>query len=110
MIATRKHIATTLVAVLMLTFGTAVSPLQAQNENGQRGLVNVNVQITEVIDDVTVVVKDINVAVAAAANILANVCGNNIGVAALIAALAQAGGVAPCTNDATGQTLTLTQN
>jgi hypothetical protein len=110
MIATRRQIATALIAVLMLVFGAGVSPVQAQNENAQAGLVNVNVQVTEVIDDVTVVVKDINVAVAAAANILANVCGNNIGVAALIAALAQTGSYGPCTNDATGQTLTLTQN
>ena len=109
MTSTRRHIAAAL-AVLMLMFGTAMSPAHAQtdNVNAQRGLINVHVVVTDVIEDI--VIKDINVAVAAAANIMANVCGNNIGVAALIAALEQQGGEVTCDNTAEGQEVVVTQN
>ena len=43
----------------------------------------VNVTVTDVIDDVTVVVRDVNVTVPVAANIIANVCGTTIPVAVL---------------------------
>jgi hypothetical protein len=65
----------------------------------------VNVTVTDVIDDVTVVVQDINVGVAAALGLAANVCDVNVNV------LAQQfrNGVATCTSDATGQTATIDQ-
>ena len=43
----------------------------------------VNVVVTDVIDDVTVTVTDVNVTVPVAANIIANVCGTTIPVAVL---------------------------
>jgi hypothetical protein len=43
----------------------------------------VNVVITDVIDDVTVVVQDINVTVPVAAQVIANVCGVQVPVAVL---------------------------
>jgi hypothetical protein len=42
----------------------------------------VNVQVTDVIDDVTVVVQDINVSVGAALALAANVCGVGVNVLA----------------------------
>lgn len=65
----------------------------------------VNVTVTDVVDDVTVVVQDINVGVGAALGIAANVCDVNVNV------LAQQfrDGAAECTSDATGQTVTLDQ-
>jgi hypothetical protein len=64
----------------------------------------VNVTVTEVIDDVTVVVQDVNVGVAAALGIAANVCDTNVNVIAQ--QLARGGS---CTSDATGQTATIAQ-
>jgi class 3 adenylate cyclase len=55
-------------------------PATAQ-QNRQRGLVSV--AVFEVIDDLTVVVRDVNVAVGDAANIAANVCGVAVPVAVL---------------------------
>jgi hypothetical protein len=46
------------------------------------GLVNVQVGTIDVIDNVTVVLRDINVNVAAAVQIAANVCGVAVGVIA----------------------------
>jgi len=106
MVEARKYVVGLLTSVLMLT-GVTVPTLEAQG-NAQGGLINVNVQVTRVIDDVTVEVEDINVAVAAAANIIAQVCGTNIGVAALIAELDQAG-VAACDNADTGSSVLVTQ-
>lgn len=65
----------------------------------------VNVTVTEVVDDVTVVVQDINVGVGAALGIAANVCDVNVNV------LAQQfrNGAASCTSDATGQTVDIGQ-
>jgi hypothetical protein len=107
--AIRKRGAAVLMVALMLTFGTAVPPVAAQGPNAQAGLVNVNVEVTRVVDDVTVVVQDVNVAVAAAANIIAQVCGTNIGVSALIAELEQFG-AAVCDNADTGSSVVVTQN
>ena len=65
----------------------------------------VNVTVTDVIDDVTVVVQDINVAVGAALGVAANVCGVNVNVLAT-----QLGdGVATCVSEATGQEVTIDQ-
>ena len=104
-----KYMAGAVLAAAMST-GVNVPAIHAQNNNGnaQGGLVNVNVQVTRVIDDVTVDVEDINVAVAAAANIMAQVCGTNVGVAALLAELEQAG-VASCENGDTGSSVDVTQ-
>ena len=65
----------------------------------------VNVQIVDVIDDVTVNVEDINVTVGVAANIAANICGVAVGV---IAQDLQ-DGTATCDNliDGTGQIVTI---
>lgn len=84
----KKRIAAASMA-LMLMAGTAVSPAAAQSDNQQKGLVNVNVQVTDVIEDITV--SHNNVTVAAAASIVAQVCGTNVGVAALLAFVQQAG-------------------
>src|SRR5215211_6046293 len=65
----------------------------------------VNVQIVDVIDDVTVNVEDINVTVGVAANIAANICGVAVGV---IAQDLQ-DGTATCDTvvDGTGQIVTI---
>lgn len=65
----------------------------------------VNVTVTDVIDDVTVVVQDINVAVGAALGIAANVCDVNVN---LLAVQLRNGG-AVCTSEASGQTVTIDQ-
>jgi hypothetical protein len=64
----------------------------------------VNVTVTDVIDDVTVTVQDVNVGVNAALALAANVCGTTVGV---IAQDLASGGT--CTNDQTGQTATIRQ-
>ena len=43
----------------------------------------VNVQITDVIDDVTVIIEDVNVGIGVAANLVANVCGVAVNVVAV---------------------------
>ena len=65
----------------------------------------VNVTVTDVVDDVTVVVQDVNVAVGAALGIAANVCDVNVNV--LARQLGQ--GDTTCTSDASGQTVTIDQ-
>jgi hypothetical protein len=102
-----KRIVPAMMLASMLTIGAPVAPAEAQG-NAQAGLVNVNVQVTRVVDDVTVVVQDINVAVAAAANIIAQVCGTNVGVAAILADIDQFG-AAVCTSDDTGSGVVVTQ-
>lgn len=79
-----------------LAFGLSTTPAAAQ-QNKQKGLVNVAVY--EVIDDVTIVVEDINVAVAVAANIAANVCGVTVPVAVLAEQVLAGGGEYTCTNE-----------
>jgi hypothetical protein len=102
-----KRIAPAVVLASLLTIGAPVAPAHAQG-NAQAGLINVNVQVTRVVDDVTVVVQDINVAVAAAANIVAQVCGTNVGVAALLAEIDQFG-AAECQNEDTDSSVIVTQ-
>jgi len=87
-----------------LALGLSVVPATAQ-QNRQRGLVNV--AVFEVIDDVTVVVEDINVAVGIAANIAANVCGVAVPVAVLAQQVVAGAGEFTCMNDSgdTGVTI-----
>ena len=65
----------------------------------------VNVVVTDVIDDVTVVLQDINVGVGAALVLAANVCDVNVNV------LAEQlrNGETTCTNEETEQTVTISQ-
>jgi hypothetical protein len=63
----------------------------------------VNVIVTDVIDDVTVVVR--NVSVGAALALAANVCDVNVNVLAR-----QLPGTATCTSEAGDQRVTITQN
>lgn len=65
----------------------------------------VNVTVTDVLNDVTVTVQDINVGVAAALGLAANVCDVNVNV------LAQQfrNGSATCENAVTDQTATISQ-
>ena len=64
----------------------------------------VNVVVTDVIDDVTVTLQDINVSVGAALGIAANVCGVGVNVLAQ-----QLPGPVSCTSDSSGQTVTIDQ-
>lgn len=65
----------------------------------------VNVTVTDVIDDVTVTVQDVNVGVAAALKIAANVCDVNVNV---LAQQLRDGG-ATCENAASDVTATIDQ-
>jgi hypothetical protein len=94
----RKAIASALVASA-LTAGVWIRPASAQG-NRQGGLVNV--AVFDVIDDVNVTVRDINVAIPAAVNIAANVCGVSVPISVISAVFAGAGPFT-CTNgDQTG--------
>ena len=104
MLGMKKLAAATTIAST-LAFGLSVAPATAQ-QNRQRGLVNV--AVFEVIDDVTVVVEDINVAVGVAANIAANVCGVAVPVAVL-GQVVTGGGEFSCTNDAGDTGVEITQ-
>ncbi len=86
-----------ILAAAMLTTGISLPSAEAQNSS-QRGLVNV--AVFDVIDDVTIVVRDVyvDVGLGVAANILANVCGVAVPVAVLGAA--GAAGVFECRNEA----------
>jgi hypothetical protein len=90
---------TSLIAGLAVVTALTAAPVNAQ---AQRGLVNV--YITDVIDDITVVVQDINVGIGAGLNVAANVCGVAVGV--LASQLGQTG-AAQC--DVGNQTVTLTR-
>ena len=72
----------------------------------------VNVVVTDVIDDVTVVVQDINVAVGVAAQIAANICGVKVGPVAVLGAAIDAGRRTEfvCENTQTLEEVTITQN
>ena len=83
-----------LAASMAAAIPTATASAQ---QNRQRGLVNV--AVFEVIDDVTIVVRDINVAVGVAAEIAANVCGVTVPVAVLAQQVVAGGGELTCTND-----------
>ena len=99
-----KKLLATAVAGSALTFGAWAMPAGA----GAAPLVTggvVNVTVTDVIDDVTVTVQDINVGVGAALGVAANVCDVNVNV---LARQLRTGG-ATCENAVTGQTATLSQ-
>jgi hypothetical protein len=89
-----------------LALGLGVVPATAQ-QNQQRGLVNV--AVFEVIDDVTVVVRDVNVAVGVAANIAANVCGVTVPVGVLAQQVVVGSGEFTCTNNIGDAGVTITQ-
>lgn len=89
-----------------LAFGFSAVPATAQ-QNRQRGLVNV--AVFEVIDNVTVVVQDINVAVGVAAGIAANVCGVAVPVAVLAEQVIAGGGQFECTADSGDTGVTVSQ-
>ena len=97
MYSTVKTFTIGILAAIMLTTGISLPSAEAQNNN-QRGLVNV--QVYDVIDDVTIVIRDIyvDVGLGVAANILANVCGVAVPVAVLGAA--GAAGAFECRNEA----------
>jgi hypothetical protein len=65
----------------------------------------VNVTVTDVVDDVTVTVQDVNVGVGAALNIAANVCDVNVNV--LAEQLRD--GSTTCENATNDQTVAITQ-
>ena len=87
-----------------LAFGFAGTTASAQ-QNQQRGLVNV--AVFEVIDDVTVKVQDVNVAVGVAANIAANVCGVTVPVAVLSQIVVA--GEYTCENETDGSSVVIDQ-
>ena len=62
----------------------------------------VNVVVTDVIDDVTVVVQDVTIGVGAALGLAANVCDVNVKAR-------QLPGTGTCTNEVTDQTATISQ-
>ena len=97
----RRSIATVGAAGALATGSLFVAaPAQAAPPVVVGGLVNV-----VIVDAADVVIRDIDVALAAALNIGANVCGVN--VAALAADFAQDGS-AECTNDQTGRSVAIT--
>lgn len=65
----------------------------------------VNVVVTDVIDDVTVTVQDINVGLGAALGLAANICDVNVNVLAEQLRT----GEATCENTVTDQTVTISQ-
>src|SRR5687767_8869032 len=98
---------------MALVLGTALfsaAPANAQRVTVGDGLVNV--VVTDVIDDVTVVIQDINVAVGLAAEIAANVCGVKVGPVAVLGTAIDAGKRVSynCENQQTDQTVTISQN
>ena len=101
----QKITSATIVATTV-ALGLSALPASAQ-QNRQRGLVNV--AVFEVIDDVTVVVRNVNVGVGVAANIAANVCGVGIPVAVLAEQVVTGGGEVTCTNEIGDSGVTITQ-
>jgi hypothetical protein len=91
-----KRFAAATVVAGTFAMGIPTATVEAQ-QNRQRGLVNV--AVFEVIDDVTVVVEDVNVNVAVAANIAANVCGVTVPVAVLAEQVLGGSGEFTCTNE-----------
>jgi hypothetical protein len=90
-----KKAVATLAAAGALTVAGGVAPASAAPPVIAAGNL-VNVQVTDVIDDVTVTVQDINVTVAAAANIIAQVCGTQIPVAVLATQVVATDGTFAC--------------
>lgn len=92
-------------ALTAVAFGStiATAPAASAAPLVTGGLVNVTV--TDVVDDVTVVVQDVNVGLGAALGVAANVCDVNVNV---LARQVRNGG-ATCTSDASGQTVNISQ-
>lgn len=101
-----KRITSAAVIATTLALGLSAVPATAQ-QNRQRGLVNV--AVFDIIDDVTVVVRNVNVGIGVAANIAANVCGVTVPVAVLAEQVVVGGGEVTCTNDIGDSGVTITQ-
>ena len=99
----KRILAATAGSALALAMTTMTAPSAQAAPLVTGGLVNVTV--TDVIDDVTVVVRDVNVSVGAALGIAANVCDTSVN---LLATQLKNGG-ATCTSDASGQTVDISQ-
>ena len=95
-----KRLTSATVVASMLALGFTAVPATAQ-QNRQGGLVNV--ALFDVVEDVDIVIRDINVGVAVAADIAANVCGVTVPVAVLASQVLGGGGEFRCTSD-TGDT------
>lgn len=99
----KKLLAVPATAALAVAAGLAGAPSAQAAPLVTGGLVNVTV--TEVVDDVTVTVQDVNVGLGAALGVAANVCDVNVNV---LAQQLREGG-ATCTSVADGQTVELSQ-
>lgn len=99
-----KRIAAGIAGLAMAAGGTLATTAPAQAQPLVTGGL-VNVTVTDVIDDVTVVVRDVNVSLGAALGIAANVCDVNVNV---LAEQLRRGG-ATCTSDASGETVDISQ-
>ena len=106
MFGVRRLMSATVIATA-LALGLSAAPATAQQNQQRGGLVNV--AIFEVVDDVTVVVEDINVTVAVAANIAANVCDVAVPVAVLAEQVLVAGGDFTCSNESGETGVNITQ-
>lgn len=98
-----RTLAASATAAIALGGSLATAPSASAAPLVTGGLVNVTV--TDVVDDVTVVVQDVNVGLGAALGVAANVCDVSVNV---LARQLRNGG-ATCTSDATGQTVDLSQ-
>jgi hypothetical protein len=104
MMMMRRALAASGCTAVALTAGTVLAPpANAAGPLVTGGLVNVTV--TDVIDDVTVVVQDINVSLGAALGVAAAICDVNVNV---LARQLRTGG-ATCISDASGQTVDISQ-
>ena len=99
----RRLFAASTGAAIALASSVVLAPPATAQPLVTGGLVNVTV--TDVIDDVTVVVRDINVSLGAALGIAADVCDVNVNV---LARQLRTGG-ATCTSEASGQTVDISQ-
>lgn len=79
----QRSIAALTSAVALSVTGVAISTPASAAPPVFAGGNLVNVQVTDVLNGLTVTVQDINVTVAAAANIIAQICGTQIPVAVL---------------------------
>ena len=102
-----KKTLVTLGAAGAMAFAGGVAPAAAAPPVIAAGNL-VNVQVTDVIDDVTVTVQDVNVTVAAAANIIAQICGTQIPVAILATQVVVSDGVYTCDARVGDQEVTVT--
>ncbi len=99
----KRLTASAILAGAIVVPAALASPASAAGPLITGGLVNVTV--TDVIDDITVIVQDINVSLGAALGIAANVC--DVGVNVLATQLKSGG--ATCTSTASGQTVDISQ-